>query len=237
MSSRNLQHLLEQVSCMAGLSPESLAHIASKSRLVTAERGEALVLAGDECNGIYAVLKGHVSLLARLGNGSRKVLLIAGAGETFGESSLFLGRPWTVDAVAAQASSLIYIDKQPILEELDSNPRFARQMIGTLSRQVEHRTLDARTSAMSGLQRVAALLLEAAGRKALRPPAVLTLPATKHEVASRLDLTPEHLSRMLRTLSERGAIRVSGLCVTILAPQVLRDIVSPQRSIAAIDTA
>ena len=41
-------------------------------------------------------------------------------------------------------------------------------------------------------------------------------------VASRLNLTPEHFSRILRDLSDRGLIRVRGREYTVLDPDGLR---------------
>jgi len=45
---------------------------------------------------------------------------------------------------------------------------------------------------------------------------------TKGVIASRLNLTPEHFSRILRELSERKLIRVKGREFTILDPEGLR---------------
>lgn len=229
MANRKIEGLLARVFHISGLSPEGRLRIGSEARMISAARGEVLVKAGEACAGIYAVLKGHVSLLAESANGARKVLAIMGAGETFGEASMFLDKPWMTDAVAAEPSTLLFLAKAPILAEIDVNPRFARHMLGALSRQVERHALDARTNAMSGLQRVAALLLAQIGPNLGDRSVTLVLPASKHEIASRLDLTPEHLSRMLRTLSECGAIQVHGLEVTIRSARALRDIIARSR--------
>lgn len=42
------------------------------------------------------------------------------------------------------------------------------------------------------------------------------LPASKHVIASRLNLTPETLSRILHGLSESGLITVNGKQITVL---------------------
>jgi CRP-like cAMP-binding protein len=47
-------------------------------------------------------------------------------------------------------------------------------------------------------------------------PVDIELPASKHIIASRLNLTPETLSRVLHSLSESGLIRVNGKRITVL---------------------
>ena len=53
-------------------------------------------------------------------------------------------------------------------------------------------------------------------------PYVVTLPTSKAVVASRLNLTPEHFSRILHELSEKGLISVDGRAVKILDVAKLR---------------
>ena len=52
---------------------------------------------------------------------------------------------------------------------------------------------------------------------------VLTLPPSKAVVASRLNVTPEHFSRILHDLSERGLITVEGRDIRIVDAAKLRD--------------
>ena len=48
------------------------------------------------------------------------------------------------------------------------------------------------------------------------------LPTSKAVVASRLNVTPEHFSRILHDLSEKGLIDVVGREIRILDPAKLR---------------
>ena len=47
-------------------------------------------------------------------------------------------------------------------------------------------------------------------------PVEFELPASKHVIASRLNLTPETLSRILHGLSESGLIAVKGKRIAVL---------------------
>jgi Mn-dependent DtxR family transcriptional regulator len=51
---------------------------------------------------------------------------------------------------------------------------------------------------------------------------IVKLPASKTNIASRLNVTPEHFSRMLHELADRGLIEVDGRNVTLLDLDRLR---------------
>ncbi|MFO1371539.1 MAG: helix-turn-helix domain-containing protein, partial [Candidatus Competibacteraceae bacterium] len=53
-------------------------------------------------------------------------------------------------------------------------------------------------------------------------PVEFELPASKHIIASRLNLTPETLSRILHSLSESGLIAVKGRRIAVLDMARLR---------------
>lgn len=72
----------------------------------------------------------------------------------------------------------------------------------------------------SGTQRVIGYLLQEEG---IGQGAQLTLPVSKAVVASRLNLTPEHFSRILADLSAHGLIGVQGRNVTIVDIDGLRE--------------
>jgi CRP-like cAMP-binding protein len=93
-------------------------------------------------------------------------------------------------------------------------------MLAGLSQRMHSLMCDMESYALrSGTQRVAGYLL-----KELRDPQAtqLTLPATKAVLASRLNLTPEHFSRILADLSLQNLIAFKGRKITILNPEGLR---------------
>jgi len=50
----------------------------------------------------------------------------------------------------------------------------------------------------------------------------VTLPAAKAEIASQLNLTPEHFSRILHELAQAGLLQVQGRHITVPDPARLR---------------
>ena len=57
-------------------------------------------------------------------------------------------------------------------------------------------------------------------------PVRIVLDTSKGVIASRLNLTPEHFSRILGELSTEGLISVKGAEITILDPERLRGVLT-----------
>jgi len=76
---------------------------------------------------------------------------------------------------------------------------------------------------LTGTERVIGYLLrQDAHTAADSEPYVVTLPTSKSVVASRLNVTPEHFSRILHDLADGGLISVDGRDVTIFDAAKLR---------------
>jgi CRP/FNR family transcriptional regulator, dissimilatory nitrate respiration regulator len=189
---------------------ERIATHASKVRLA---RGATLFRRGELPTGFYVVVVGEVRLVARGARGSR-LSGIVGPGRSFGEPVMFLEKPYLVDAIAHDDALLIHVPKHTVFAEIDANPRFARRVIAGLATRIDAlvHELDAQAGG-NAQQRLAAYLLRGAGDAGGETS--VTLPATKAAVASQLGLTPEHFSRTLRGLAERGLLRVEGRRIVI----------------------
>jgi CRP/FNR family transcriptional regulator, dissimilatory nitrate respiration regulator len=218
------QAFLANVPLFKELAPEELERIAAHTRQVRAERGEILFHRGDPANGFHLVIYGQVKLAFISSKGDEKVVEIIGQGGSFGEAVMFMERPHVVTAQALADTLLLYVQKEAIFEELDRDPRFARRIIAGLSRRLHHLMADLEAYSMrSGTQRVIGFLLRDCPREREDPGAdtvEVTLPTTKGVVASRLNVTQEHFSRILHELAAEELIEVQGRTVTI--PSVAR---------------
>ena len=59
--------------------------------------------------------------------------------------------------------------------------------------------------------------------RGMADPALITLPTAKGAIASQLNLTPEHFSRILQELQQAGLLQVSGRTISVPDPRRLRD--------------
>ena len=80
-----------------------------------------------------------------------------------------------------------------------------------------------RTRCKSGTERVIGYLLHTEGEPAGEGAHRVALPVAKAVLASRLNLTPEHFSRVLHELAEQGLIGIDGRNIEIRDLERLRD--------------
>lgn len=209
------QTLLAALPMFKALAPTTLARLAEASVRRPLRRGERIFARGEAPAGLYVVVHGEIQLVARSGARGTRMTGIVGPGQSFGEAVMFLERPAVVDALAATDALVLLLPKQAVFDEIDRNPRFARLMIANLARRVERLVQDLDRQAQGGGRaRLADYLLrqvqaQRAGQAAAQgEPPVVALPSTKAAVASHLNLTPEHFSRLLHELAAAGLLRV-----------------------------
>ena len=199
------------------LTAAQLVQIAQGTRIVRAARGELLFHKGDVANGFYLIVYGQVKLALSSHDGVEKVLQLFGPGQSFGEAVMFLERPYPVHAACLADSLLLLVPQKPVFDAIDANPDFARRMLGGLSARLHELVSDVEAYSMrSAAQRLVGYLLNLTDSEpqALAESTV-SLPTSKHVVASRLNLTPETLSRLLHSMAADELISVDGRAVTI----------------------
>ncbi len=197
------------------LEPEQTAAIVRGTRVVRGGRGDLLFSKGDMPTGFYVIMYGQVKLALSTNRGLEKVLQLLGPGQSFGEAVMLLEREYLVHAECLADTLLLHVPKQAIFDAIDADPRFARRMLAGLSFRLHEMVSDVEAYSMrSAAQRLVGYLLnlcdgqDADGQR-------ISLPTSKHLVASRLNLTPETLSRILHTLADEALIRVEGRSVVI----------------------
>lgn len=202
------------------LDAAELANIAATTSESHVPRGELIFQRGDPCNGFHTVVYGRVKLAFVSPQGTEKVVEIIGPGHSFGEALMFMEKPYIVSAQALADSMLLHVSKAAIFAELERDPKFARKMLAGLSRRLHGLICDVEAYSLnSGTQRVIGYLLK---EEPQHNGEQVVLQAGKAIVASRLNLTPEHFSRILHELIEKKLISVIRRDITILDIEGLR---------------
>ncbi len=212
--------LLARLPLFQALDSPTLGRLAAVAARHMLKRGDKVFRRNDPVDGMYAVVYGEIKLWGRTPKGGTRLSGIVGPGQCFGEPVMFLERAAVVTAEAASDTLLLRISRAAIFEELDRNPQFARAMIVGLSQRVESLVRELERQALSnGTERFVAYLLHRC--KDASVPFEFTLPATKSAIASQLNLTPEHFSRILQELQQAGLLRVSGRKILVPMPERL----------------
>jgi CRP-like cAMP-binding protein len=193
----------------AGLSPAQLQRLFTASHVERYEAGHLLFDRGQPAQSFYIVIEGQVNLVLYSKAGEEKIVDILGPGNSFAEAVMFMEAPgYPVSAVAAAQSQVARFPSREYLAILRENPETCLRMLGHLSqrlhmriREIEYLTLESATHRL-------VRLIESRLPADTWGPCQITLRESRQELASRLSMKPETLSRILRHLSGAGAIEV-----------------------------
>ena len=206
--------LLARLPLFSALASTQLDVIAAGCHRVAVHRDEILFHQGDPVRGFFVVLRGQIELTVSAADGSEKVVEIVAAGESLGEAVVVDGQRYPVTSTALVPSDLLAVSSAAVLDLLDRDPAFARKLLANMAVRLRQLIRDVQSYTLhSGVQRVVGFLLHEASDDARE--SVVVLPTSKRVMASRLNLAPETLSRVLRDLAAEGLISVSGRRVTL----------------------
>ena len=138
---------------------------------------------------------------------------------------MFMSAPsYPVSAVAAVAARIARFSSADYIAMLRESPETCLRLLGNLSQRLHMR-----------IREIEYLTLESATHRFIRflenrlppgadGPAEVQLQESRQEIASHLSMKPETLSRILRTLADRGAIEVHGRNVVVPSRLQLKSI-------------
>jgi CRP-like cAMP-binding protein len=210
------QDYLRNLPLFRELGDEELTRIAAATGQVRAAAGTILFRRGDQPAGFHVVVYGQVKLSLTTADGAEKVIEVIGPGMSFGEAVMLLDKPYMVTAETLADALLLTVGKHAVFGELDRNPAMARRMLAGLSMRLHRMVADLEAlSLRSATQRVIGYLLRDVPETPDGPMDV-RLTVAKGVIASRLNITREHFSRILGELTAAGLIEVSGRSVRLL---------------------
>lgn len=220
----NVEALLTHIPLFNGLAPDEISRIARATREIHASKGDILFHKGDPCTGFHLLVYGQVKLAFTSQQGSEKVVEILQQGQSFGEAVMFMEKPYIVFAQALTDSLLLHVSKQAVFDELARDHNLCRKMLAGMAMRLHQLMNDVESYSLhSGKQRIIGYLLRELPEADQNGTAVaVTLPTNKGVIASRLNLTQEHFSRILHELTELGLITVEGRKIHIPSVANLR---------------
>lgn len=206
-----------------GVAIETLEQFARGAAFTELPRRTVICRPGDECNGLHVIVSGRVKLSVALSVGRERVVALLGPGTWFGETALLLGQPHGVIAETIERTVLAHIPALTVHRSLRRDHAFASRMLMEASRRLHASLLEAAAATSSSARmRLIGFLLEAAGSEVAAEEIRIELPARKRDIASHLHITHEHLSRMLRELTDAALIKVEGSHIVVPSVSRLR---------------
>ncbi|MBM4219868.1 MAG: cyclic nucleotide-binding domain-containing protein [Gammaproteobacteria bacterium] len=211
-----VQAFLAKLPMFSEMSADEVDRVALATLPQYFDKGQAIVQTGDPCTGFHVVVYGQVKLGFTSPQGIEKVVEIVRPGQSFGEALMFLEKPYIVFAEALADTMLLHVAKHAVFDELARDPGFARRMLSGLARRLHGLVRDVEGYTLrSGQERIIGYLLADVPEDRSSGPATVYLSAGKSVVASRLNMTPEHFSRILHDLADAGLIEINAREVRI----------------------
>ena len=213
----SIESLLAHVPLFNGLTPEEMARVARSSYEINAQKGEIIFHRGAVCTGFYILVYGQVKLSFTSAQGNEKIVEVLQQGQSFGKEVMFLDKPHLLSAQTLADSLVLHVSKASIFEEMARNHDFARKMMARMAMRLHQLMTDVESYSLhSGKQRIIAYLIGELDENQLdATDVVIELAINKGIIASRLNLTQEHFSRILHELTGLGLIAVDGKKIRI----------------------
>lgn len=211
---QNLKRILANTSLFRELEGAQLDAIACATEPIRARANTCVIKQGDPSRGVFLVVYGQVKISFDRQDGSEKTLVILGQGKCFGLGEMLLDRAHPACVRTISDTMLLHVAREKVLETAENNPRFAQELMFCIGRQSYTLMRDIESySLQTAKQRLTGYLLR---QSHYQGSDCVQLAGSKTLIASRLNLTPETLSRLLRELAADAMVAVNGRRIKIL---------------------
>ncbi len=214
--------ILAKMQYFTGLTQRELEevskYIAFEKRI---EKGQTLLLEGDQSEYMYLIVSGAVKIYKRSANRKEQILNIASTGESLNDVSTFDGGTCAMDMLAMTPVRLYAITKKDIKALFTAFPRVALNVAGVLAAKVRRdSSLVEVLSFDQVISRLARLILKQsdAGQ------GLLPL-FTQQDLAAMVGTSRVVVNRSLRVMEEKGAIRLERRRIVIINEETLKSLV------------
>lgn len=206
------------------LAGDELRLILSQAVVISYPQTGLLFGQGDAADRFFVVLAGRVNLFALTESGDQSIIEVFDAVNSFAEAAIFSSRTFPLNCEVLAGSRLVHIPAAPFLRQLAANPPLSFHLLSGLSRWQSRLIREiAELKSKSPAQRLASFLLAWAKGDG-EATAQIRLPLSKQELASRIGIAPESLSRALSRLRSAG-VESRGRDVVLTDLDALRAVV------------
>ncbi len=209
MNELEIANSLHRLPHFRTLDHDLLERIAGVCRIRTFQTSETIFRQDEKCRGFYAIEKGRVRLFTSTPSGREQVVHSLREGQSFAEVALFSLGAYPVNAEAMAAPTvLIEIQGAPFLQLFNAEKGIAAAMVGSLCQRLL--TLVQRVDELSATTAGARLARHILRMPSSGSPITVELSSSKKELANLVSITPETLSRLLRSWREEGVLVSEG---------------------------
>jgi CRP/FNR family transcriptional regulator, cyclic AMP receptor protein len=203
----NIRH----VSFFSTLSDQELEMVARIAVAKTFSKGYMVFEEGEKRDTLYIVLRGRVKVSLYDEDGREYILDIIDKDGFFGELSLFEELSGFANVMTLEQSDLLMIRRSEFMRLLHENQAFALSMIRELSRRLREANEKLKSFAFLGVEGRILKYLTDIGTKTgtkVKDRIIIENGPTQVEIASACGCSRETVSRMIKSLVEKGRLSV-----------------------------
>ena len=184
----------------------------ARRRIVAA--GDLVLDGRQPSRSLVLLLSGDVVMGSRAADGSLRTERSVNGPAWLDVSAAWLGQPCAMEAQALSDAVVAELPIDDVMRQMASHPALAGLLCQVLAMQIRQMTLSSRNLLHNDAPaRLAQWLLQ---RCTVRSgPAELRLQERKRDIAQQLAMSPETLSRLIRSFQSRGVMSVRGYQVRV----------------------
>ena len=200
---------------------ETIVQGTSARKLFT---GETLFSQQQPASEFFMLVEGKIKITLSSSEGTEKVVDIIKPGNTFAEAIIFNGmQGYPVNSKALSEATVLRINAENYIQVLSNSPKACLKVMGRLSIRLHWLVNEIdRLSLHNASYRLISYLLEDVPEGS-NEKIQIKLGAPKRIIASRISITPETLSRTLKSLSKNDMIEVDDEHIVLNNPSKLRE--------------
>ncbi|GAB1483270.1 Crp/Fnr family transcriptional regulator [Treponema sp.] len=212
---------IQIVPIFSGLTYDEMMEIANITTEKKYQKGETVYLAGKTEKRLYVIHSGRVKISRLSPTGKSQLIRVLGPGEFMGELTILNDAPLSDYAEAIEACTMCMIEGLALKDLMQKYPSIALKVMEELSSRLEKaETLIEDINLHSAERRLAGELISLSDGRT-----EFDLALSKGDLASKIGMTQETLSRKLTIFQDQGLISLRGQrTILILNRKALADI-------------
>ncbi len=216
--------LLRNHYLFSALTEAQLDSLLSASKSRNYQSGQGIISQGQPASDFFLVLDGQVKLHLASIEGKEKIIKFVKRGDTFAEALMFLRKSaYPVNATATTRSSILCIPSPWYYRLLSDNSNLCLNMLGSLCLKLrEHVAEIEMLTVLDAPQRVARFFCELMPESRINPDS-FALSISKKNIAEKLAMRPETLSRILTKMEQEAILCFSKNRVKVFDRSKLED--------------
>lgn len=207
-----------------GMNKEEIEEICAQLqyKISKHQKGEIIFEEGDTCESLGVILSGKIELSTFFISGDVSNLITMNPGNIFGEAVLFSPKDsYPISITSVTKSEILFIDRQSLIDLMETHPIFLENYLGVLSRKVLFLNDKFKLLSLTTIRgKIAHVLIKLSKEQ---DSMMVKLPFSKEKMALHICTRRPSLSRELSKMKQDGLIDYDKSIVKILDYDALAD--------------